>query len=205
MGTHGRTGLTQLLMGNTADGVLRDCPVPVLTVRRATARAPKTWPFTRVLVAVDDSEPADAAVALALDLAAGHPTRLQFCSVVATADLLGKAATYGYDPRPMLTQLHIAANDLLDGPLGKSRARDINADTNVLEGDAFVKIVEAATAMNADLIIAGSHGRRGIRRLFLGSVAENIVRTSNVPVLTIRTQAARAARPLQPAAQPSRV
>lgn len=186
MGAQGRTGLAHFFLGSTTEGVLQHCATPVMTVRAATSEQRGVDTLSRILVAVDDSDPADAAIELALSLGDNESARLIFCTVIATSDLLDKAATFGYDARPMLRSLHAAGRDLLSPPLDRARRLGIHADTMVVEGDAAAEIVKAAISMNADLIVMGSHGRRGLQHLFIGSVAERIVRTSFVPVIVVR-------------------
>jgi nucleotide-binding universal stress UspA family protein len=59
--------------------------------------------------------------------------------------------------------------------------------THLLEGIPYLQIVEAAKGHQADLVVIGTHGRTGLSHMMLGSVAERVVRTSEVPVLTIRS------------------
>ena len=65
---------------------------------------------------------------------------------------------------------------------------DVNATGKVVSGDAAEAIVTLAQAEKADIIIMSTHGRQGLNRLLFGSVAEKVVKTSAVPVMTIRPQ-----------------
>jgi nucleotide-binding universal stress UspA family protein len=67
--------------------------------------------------------------------------------------------------------------------------------TDVLAGDVCKEILELATRLRADLIVAGTHGRSGIRRMVLGSVAESLVRKASCPVLVVREKDYRASGP----------
>ena len=62
---------------------------------------------------------------------------------------------------------------------------DLNIDSTLAEGVPYVEIVETAQKINADLIIIGTHGRTGLSHMLLGSVAERVVRSSIVPVLSV--------------------
>lgn len=62
----------------------------------------------------------------------------------------------------------------------------VKVETLIRQGIADVEIVEQATALGADLVVMGTHGRRGLSHILLGSVAERVVRTATVPVLTRR-------------------
>jgi len=70
---------------------------------------------------------------------------------------------------------------------------------SIVAGPAYQAIIDAATAEKADLIVMGTHGRRGFRHLIMGSVAERVVRTASVPVLTVRLDPDQQAAKLPPA------
>ena len=188
IGTRGKRGLEHMILGSTAEGVLRMSDVPVFVVRGAPPepRRAEASIFSSVLIAVDDSDASSAAQSLALDLAATAKSRLVFCHVVETNDLLGTTETFGYDPRPYFEEMHRHAATLTAACTQAAKKRGVDADTVVVEGTAASELFEAAVARKADLIAVGTHGRRGFRRLLLGSVAEDLVRRSNVPVVVVR-------------------
>jgi nucleotide-binding universal stress UspA family protein len=78
-----------------------------------------------------------------------------------------------------------AARAALDRTVAKSNHRGVPLDSVLRDGVAYEEINAVAEAMNADLIVIGTHGRRGLARALLGSVAENVIRTSTRPVVTI--------------------
>ncbi len=187
MGTHGRKGFEHLLLGSIAEGVLRSCSIPVMTVRDGARESHTGWPFERILVAVDDSGPAEAAAAVALAFGERQNTRLIFCTVIAADPPADLSTSYTYDARAFREELQLAAKRLIDPLKIWADEHHIAAETLVVEGDAVTEIQRAAEAARADLVIVGSHGRRGLRRLCMGSVAETLVRSSAVPVLVVRT------------------
>lgn len=67
------------------------------------------------------------------------------------------------------------------------RARELRVETRVVEGDAPYAIVTAAKEAGADLIVMGTHGRTGLGRLVMGSVAEHVLRKAPCPVLTVKS------------------
>jgi nucleotide-binding universal stress UspA family protein len=77
----------------------------------------------------------------------------------------------------------------LDRALEKTRATFPRAESVLVRGDPCEGILHVARERNADLIVMGTHGRRGLSRAFLGSVAERVVRTSPTPVLTVGARA----------------
>ena len=190
MGTHGKSGLERIVLGSTTEAVLRLTSVPTFVVRQGhpsgvTPSVPRV--FERILVALDDSEPSDAALAFATGLAADSTSRLLCCSVVDAGDLTGKSLTYGYDPKPLLAELHASAAELIASKTRAAAERGIVVQSIVVEGDAPTAILDAARMHDADLIVVGTHGRRGMRRLFIGSVAESVVRQSQLPVAVVRS------------------
>ncbi|MFC3959313.1 universal stress protein [Halovivax cerinus] len=138
--------------------------------------------FDRVLVPVDDREPSSVALTYALEVAAAHD---------ATAHLLYVADTN----KPSQVQYQGAVLDVLeregDGVLADARERATNAavtvDDELVQGDPRHEIVAAAE--RADLVVMGTHGRSGIDAYLLGSVTEHVVRTTEMPVVTVREAA----------------
>lgn len=86
----------------------------------------------------------------------------------------------------MTTRLHEGAKAALESLVTEYKGRGVSRWIHRV-GDAFSEILSAAEQVHADLIVMGTHGRRGLSRALLGSVAERVVRTSHVPVVTIRT------------------
>jgi nucleotide-binding universal stress UspA family protein len=182
MGTHARSGVAHAFLGSTTEGVLRWGHVPVLTVRtvdRITAE-----PFAAVLVAIDDSEPSDAAALVAAMLARTANAKISVCSVIETLHIYENSTDYGFNPAEIIKDIRIE----LDGHVHATLQRaGLPAGTPVaiVEGDPAESIVATAKEGHATLVVTGTHGRRGIRRFFLGSVAEDLVRTSETPVLVV--------------------
>jgi len=68
----------------------------------------------------------------------------------------------------------------------KERASDLEKTAHAEVGSAFLKILETAEQVKADLIVMGTHGRTGMEQVIVGSTAERVVRRSKIPVLTVR-------------------
>jgi nucleotide-binding universal stress UspA family protein len=144
----------------------------------------------KILVATDFSPHSDAALELALDLAQHYDaslTLLHVCHIPSYVFFGGGA----YVPSPELT------DDILDDAqraLTQARERaaqsGVAVETHALLGEPAADIVRFAHEHKSDLIVVGTHGRRGLGRLVLGSVAERVVRTADVPVLTARARPA---------------
>jgi nucleotide-binding universal stress UspA family protein len=137
----------------------------------------------RVLVPHDFSDTADAALVYALDLAEKLGARI---TIVHTYEI----PAYGFPEGPAMTadmvlQIENAAQTALNGVAERSGRPGIQVDAVLRRGPAWSEIDAVAKETNADLIVIGTHGRRGVVRALLGSVAEKVVRTAPCPVLTV--------------------
>lgn len=142
----------------------------------------------KVLLAIDDSPYSEAVVAALLARFDPAKTEVRVLHVV-------EPVTYSNPPQmapgyaPELKEQTKQARALLNATGEKLRAAGFRAKAFVETGDAREKILEAADAWDADLILLGSHGRRGIRRFLLGSVAESVARHARCSVQIVRAPA----------------
>ena len=140
--------------------------------------------FKHILVASDFSVCSTRAVELAVDLVRQSGAQL---TLVHTWEVpnLGYGAGL-YVPGDMWTPIERAAQSQLEATTHVLQEQVPNAKSVLRAGVAWEEIIAAAASLHADLIVLGTHGRRGFSRAFLGSVAERVVRLSPVPVLTAR-------------------
>ncbi len=142
--------------------------------------------ITSILVAVDSSDASQAALRQATDMAKALSARLVLCNVVDVTKLLAIA---GYEAPYPVDAIDIMRNDA-KAILGNARSTceelGISSTELCTEGDAVDEIVNAAKDEHVDMIVLGTHGRQGLSRLFLGSVAEGVLRRADVPVLVVR-------------------
>ncbi len=141
-----------------------------------------------VLVPIDFGESSGAALDVAVELAKSFRASL---TLVHTCEI----PTYGYTalgaaPIDLLTPVQDAARRQLEGALAALRLRFADARATLRLGIPVDEILAVAADMHADLIVMGTHGRRGLSHFLIGSVAERVVRMSPVPVLTVRQRAA---------------
>lgn len=94
-------------------------------------------------------------------------------------------------PQALAEAQQIGATESLEGVVKELAARGVKADFAVRMGPAARETIELARERKADLIVIGTHGRSGLSRLLLGSVAENVLRHADCPVLTVRPSGAR--------------
>jgi nucleotide-binding universal stress UspA family protein len=143
--------------------------------------------YKRILVAVDGSETADAALQEAIKLAKDHDSQIRLVHVVdLTMAYSAAEAPHIFEYRKTMED---AGKAVLAGCSTWARSAGVQFDTKCVV--MFAKhvcdvIEEEATQWPADLVVIGTHGRRGIRRLLLGSVAEGLTRISSKPILLIR-------------------
>jgi nucleotide-binding universal stress UspA family protein len=149
--------------------------------------------YTRILVAVDGSHTSRGAFDAALQLAASFGATLRAYYVVENTPMYFEAP--GYDPSILQNQLVQQGKNLSAELAQAMRERNVNGEVAVGEAtpadDVPTLVLKAATDFNASLIVMGTHGRRGMQRLILGSVAERCVRQSTLPVLLIPAAASR--------------
>ncbi len=144
--------------------------------------------FKKIVVPVDGSPPSDAAVALAIRLARDQDARLLFVHVCETAKIAAmvSAPAVGVDPSYALDAEREAGEDALRRAGASALAGSVQSESMLEDGGSVDSIVSIAKRQAADLIVIGSHGRGGIARALLGSVAEGVLRHSDIPVLVSR-------------------
>jgi nucleotide-binding universal stress UspA family protein len=147
--------------------------------------------FKRVLVPVDGSETSKKALRAALALAIEHSSALHIVHVLDETQIYASIGRLPYPPAELMEITRNHSQNILVEAVGIAGDAKIEMDSKLLVIDQFDKrvsdaIEQEAESWHADLIVIGTHGRRGFRRLLLGSVAENLIRTSTKPVLLIR-------------------
>jgi nucleotide-binding universal stress UspA family protein len=153
---------------------------------RGTADAPSDrMTFQNILVPIDFDETSDQALkiatALAMDLSAS-------ITVLHTVEIPPYAYAYfgaALPPPDMLSTLETAARQSLEQKVGTVRATVPSVKSILTTGVPWRQILAGIEDRKADLVVMGTHARRGVERMLLGSVAEKIVRASPVPVLTV--------------------
>jgi nucleotide-binding universal stress UspA family protein len=188
MTTHGRGGVERAWLGSVADHLVRALEVPVLLVRPVEGQAASPR-VEEILVALDGSRRSEAALPPATAVATLLGARLTLLQATAPDPLMSDAptplaASFGDE----LSALRRAeAKDYLENVAEAVRAEGIEArPTAVLAANPVEAIQAAARAPSVGLIALATHGRTGLRRMVLGSVADKLVRTSEVPVLVTR-------------------
>jgi nucleotide-binding universal stress UspA family protein len=141
--------------------------------------------YDRILVPTDGSEGVERAIRHAAEVAATNDAALHGLYVLSTDAYAGLAMESSWESVDRL--LREDAEEAVGRVQAIAEATDaaIPVETAVMEGKPSREIVRYAEAEDCDLVVMGTHGRGGIDRLLLGSVAESVVRASSVPVTTV--------------------
>jgi nucleotide-binding universal stress UspA family protein len=148
--------------------------------------------YKRILVPVDGSSTSDKGLDEAAKLARGAGAKLLLLHVV--DDTVAFSSPEGAGVNLVLDALRASGRQALEKAAARARRARLPAQTLLVDnftGRVAVAIVEQAKRWRADLIVMGTHGRRGMNRLLLGSNAELVIRNSTVPVLLVPGQARR--------------
>jgi nucleotide-binding universal stress UspA family protein len=183
LGTHGRRGVRRFLLGSVAEEVVRLAPCPVLTIPGKTR--PELRPIARIVAPVDYSEPSKSALAAAKELAetyGGLVCAVHVLEPIPEYHPFTIGAGVPVDYRRLTEQAKETLGRLVE-EVGGPR---VEVETEVLLGSPGPRITEYAEQVEADLIVVATHGHTGLSRLFLGSVAEKVVRLAGCPVLVLR-------------------
>ena len=187
--THGYTGAKRVLLGSTAERVVRYAPCPVLTVparitRRRTGE-PSALRLKKILVPIDFSMVSKDALPWAASLAAAFDAELILLHVVEKfpIDYLLGPELMNEMITPLMKQGEAVLKEMA-GSLSESTGQRVSFI--VRSGKPFGEICRTAQKLSADLIALTTHGHTGLKRVWLGSTAERTVRHASSPVLVVR-------------------
>ncbi|MBI3967485.1 MAG: universal stress protein [Chloroflexi bacterium] len=187
MSTHGRGGIGRWIYGSVADEILRRSPVPILLVPASSERAFTDDPICRILVPLDGSALAEEALGPASELAGAAEAELLLVRIV-ELPVIGEVSPYlMMDPKAELARAREYLNDIARDLRSGGLAVDVYAVT----GAPPTTLPFLASERDADLIVMATHGRGGLARLVLGSVATSTVQRSTLPILLTRPAAVR--------------
>jgi nucleotide-binding universal stress UspA family protein len=190
MSTHGLGGLARWFLGSVAEEVVRRATVPVWLVRVSDTE-PTSFAIRRLVVPLDGSALAEDALRPALALAKRLHVPIHLITVIdvsgALALELAVATVNTSRLEETLIRLFAEAEIRLGRACERLRHAGVETSTEVRHGSPGQAIV--AAAQPGDLIVMTSHGRTGLPRWFLGSVAEAVIRHASVPVLLVHSTA----------------
>lgn len=174
MGRRGMTRFERALMGSVTSKIIASFHGMTLVVMRDS-----TLDWSNMLLATDGTKASDAAVESAIDFALTYQGTLNILSVVPLyLEYIGN--------HPDVVQRMVRdARVQVDRVRDHAREKGVNAESFVREGEPYERIVELATELKTNMIVTGSHGRQGLTRVFLGSVASMVIGHSSCPVMVV--------------------
>jgi len=175
MGRRGKTRIERALMGSVTARVIGQASTDVLVVQRDAAVE-----FGKILLPTDGSKFSKAATERAIGLAGAYGGELAALSVVDFNEEFYTEAPEAVDDFVKW------AKTVVDGVKKKAEAKGVKAEGFVREAEAYEAITSLAKEQGATLVVMGSHGRTGLRRLLMGSVTEKVIGHTSIPVLVVK-------------------
>ncbi|MDH4083592.1 MAG: universal stress protein [Nitrospira sp.] len=191
VGTRGKTGLAHVLLGSTAERIIRGAPCPVLAARaerqgREPVEKSRRDPagLERILVPVDFSDCSLDALEYAALVAQRSKASLKLLHVL-------EPISYGLDftlpHRAKRESIKAGHTKRLSDLVSRLATAGVPSELLIMGGLPTDSILDAARTQPADLIVMGTHGRRGLSHALFGSIAESVLRKSSCPVLMVRS------------------
>jgi nucleotide-binding universal stress UspA family protein len=143
--------------------------------------------FNHILVPVDGSVTSQFAVSKAIGLSKAFGSRVTAIFVIDPYPFTGVGTDFAYGQAEYLSAATAEANAAIKTTKAQFEEAGVAVETSVVEShNAWRGIVQAAESLTADLIVMGSHGRSGLEKLVLGSVAQAVLSHTHLPVLVVR-------------------
>lgn len=190
MCTHGRSGLRSRLFGSIAQQVLSLGPAPVLLIPPDEKALAAPFTCRRLLVPLDGNLDHEEGLPVAIDLAGVCGASLHLLLVVPTWSTLEgqRAATALLLPGTTSALLDLTeqqAEGFLKNRLNQIKIAGLSVTAEVRRGDPVVNIVDTAKRVKADVIVLGTHGKKGMDAFWAGSVAPKVSQRSQIPLLLV--------------------
>lgn len=202
MTTHGRSGLSRFWLGSVADQVLRRVGTPVLLLRAGQPPTVAPPESARIMVALDGSEPAEAAIEPAIALGSLSPEASFTLALVVESPPPFVVSTGEPAPFPPDWQgsQRRAGQAYLNRVARRLRRRGLEVEATVVTGAGVAsRLVALAGELDASLLALATRARSGLDRLLLGGVADKVVRTAAQPVLVVPPRIAQHTAEIEPA------
>lgn len=180
MTTHGQGGISRFVRGSVAERVLRACPVPLLMVNPHSQTPTR---LARMLVALDGSKESEQILEVVIPLAkrAGARVTVLYVDWAAPTDTPSQAAK-------RRAQREEDVRDWLAAPIAQLERERMTFGVEIVQGDVAEQIVRAADPEHFDLLAISTHGRSGLGRWLLGSIAEKVLSACRIPILLVRAR-----------------
>jgi nucleotide-binding universal stress UspA family protein len=188
LSTRGYSGLKHLLLGSTAERVVRSSPCPVLVARRRKQKskaANVAFTIRKILAPVDFSECSVAGVRYAALLAKTFDANLRLFHVMYPYTEYVIADRVGVRLSSTVEAQQEAAREQMEELKQKDFLRGVSLETRIGTGSAIDEICGEASQADVDLVVTSTHGRTGFKHALIGSVAEHVVRYAERPVVVV--------------------
>lgn len=198
MATHGLSGITRWWLGSVAEKVVSAASTPIMLVQATRPEkhdAISVKSIERILVPLDGSELGKAALPYAEMLTLKTGAAIDLLHVVSPPGAIEASLLTGPDWIKLIQVLQKAGEEYLKEVVQQLSERGIKASHEVVTGEPADKIVQYAEAKNVSLIAMSTHGRTGLARWVMGSIADKVVHAASVPVWLVRSAKAPSSRP----------
>ncbi len=185
MTTHGRSGLARWVLGSVLAKLLHATHTPILIVRPPADNTEREGGgITKILVPLDGSDASASVLPFAADLAKSLGARMSLFHALAEVAMLYPGPEAIFDSN-VQKEMVAGARKYLTSTVEGLSEQGVEADSTATFGNTVDGIVWTAERENADLIVMSTHGRSGIGRVVLGSVADAVVRRTSLPVILV--------------------
>ncbi len=186
IGAHGRSSLSHLLLGSETLKVIRKAQCPVMVVKNFSASHADRWQADKILIPTDFSDVAGRALELGGRLADALGSQLHFIHVLDLPALEEIHAKYWRDKLDLKEASQLNVDSVLKGLVERA---GIKASTKLctLSGDPPKEILHYAQNNGIDLVLMGTHGRKSLERVLMGSVTAGVLHAAECPVITVST------------------
>jgi nucleotide-binding universal stress UspA family protein/predicted transcriptional regulator len=188
MASHGRGGLARAVLGSVALQMVQNATIPVLLVRADSTDSPRVASFDRLLIPLDGSALAERALDVAAEVA--HPGSTLV--LLRVEERTEPSRDYERVPSGLdasAGEAHRSATEYLNSIAHRHVSTGVLTRIDVRFGEPGEQIIRTAAAHNADVIVMATHGRTGPSRWWLGSVADEVARQADRPVLLVSARA----------------
>jgi len=188
MATHGLSGLRRWWLGSVSEKIVTHSTIPILLIHSKQVKEldrDRKITFKHILTPLDGSDTGEAALHHATELALKTGASITLLHVIPEVHTI-ESRILGKEFNKFVKAMHDAGQKYLDKISSRLAEKGINVSTKIVNGDPAETVADMAVYEKVDLIAMSTHGRSGIARWVLGSVADKIVHESKIPLWLVR-------------------